>query len=89
MASGLYMGGHKPSVAGSDGLVRLRRPWAADQCHRSARLSGQADAAVLSGECMHARAKPPWAGRWLVAGWEPLVMRFHCSARVKCGPLLV
>lgn len=86
---GLYLGGHQPSVAGSVGLVRLRRPWAADQCRRSAWLSGQADAAMLSGECMHASATLPCAARWLVAGWEPLVARFHCSARVRCGPLLV
>jgi hypothetical protein len=47
------------------------------------------DAVMLIGERRHARAKPPCAARWLVADWEPLVVRFHCSARVRFGPLLV
>src|SRR6266568_2322414 len=85
----LHMAGHQPNVACPVELVRLRRPWAEDRCHRCAWLSGQAYAAMLSGGCMHARAEPACAARRLMVGRFPAVVRFHCSARVRFGPLLV
>jgi len=49
-AGGFHLGGHQPSVPGCVGLARLRRSSAWDQSHGRAWVSGQADAAVLSGE---------------------------------------
>ena len=69
-------------------MVRLRL-WARDRCDAGAGLGRQPDAAMLRGERVQVRANPCRTAGWLVAGGEPLLGRFHSSARVRFGPLLV